>query len=210
MELVHERAIALVDDSGRRFEMLRVYAQPQTGGTYAGILEFLPADDGAVVRSARETTQSTADGVSYWATGLEPIYLEGALERAQRHPVEPVSPAAPATAAPGVGRRVVRIEVETVDPQLPLRVMGTRTLTRGLRRRIHDVGAVVYQGPTREGCYAFLVQFGSDNAAAVVANTLWNELRTAAGVFVEGARIVNGHAALKNALITVAPDRLAG
>ena len=206
MELVHERDIAITDDSGRLYNGIRVYALPQ-GTTWAGILEFLPADGSTPIRSARETTQSSPDGVAYWATGLEPIYFEGALDRAQRQPadVEPV-----AAAAATVGHRVARVEVETVDFQLPLRVMATRTLTRGLRRRIHDAGTIVYEGPCRDGCYAFLVRFGSDNAAAIVANVLWTELRAASGVFVEGTRIHNGHAALKQALISVSPERLAG
>jgi hypothetical protein len=204
MELVHERDIAMTDDSGRLYDGLRVYAVPQAGGTWAGILEFLPADGSDPIRSARETTQSTPDGVAYWATGLQPIYFEGAIERAQRQPVD----VEPGPAA--VGYRVARVEVETADFQLPLRVMATRTLTRGLRRRIHDAGTIVYEGPCRDGCYSFLVRFGSDNAAAIVANTLWTELRTASGVFVEGARIPNGHATLKQALIAVSPERLAG
>jgi len=206
MELVHERDISITDDTGRLYDCVRVYAQPQTGGTWAGILEFLPTDGGPAIRSARETTQSTSDGVVYWATGLEPIYFEGALARALRQPVEPVAPPSPVA----VGHRVARIEVETVDPQLPLRVMATRTLPRGFRRRINDVGTVVYEGPTQDGRYGFLVQFGADNSAAIVANVLWTELRAAGGVFVEGVRITNTHAALKNALIAAAPERLAG
>jgi hypothetical protein len=205
MELVHERDIAMTDDSGRLYDGLRVYAVPQAGGTWAGILEFLPADGSGPIRSARETTQSTPDAVAYWATGLQPIYFEGALERAQRQPVD-TEPAGATT----VGHRMARVEVETVDLQLPLRVMATRTLTRGLRRRIHDAGTVVYEGPCRDGCYAFLVRFGSDNAAAIVANVLWTELRTASSVFVEGARVAGGNAALKQALIAVSPERLAG
>jgi hypothetical protein len=206
MELVHEREIAITDDTGTAYDCVRVYAHAQPGGTWAGFLEFLPIDRGRPVRSGRETTQSTPDGVSYWATGLEPVYFEGALARALRQPVEVV----PAEATAAVGRRVARIEVESVDPQLPLRVMATRTLVRGFRRRIQDAGTVVYEGPTRDGCYAFLVQFGTDNAAAIVANVLWTELRDAAGVSVEGRRVTNNHAALKDALLAVTAERLAG
>jgi hypothetical protein len=35
-------------------------------------------------QTERETTQSSAEQVAYWASGLEPTYLEGALARAQR------------------------------------------------------------------------------------------------------------------------------
>jgi hypothetical protein len=36
---------------------------------------------GQRVVTDRETTQSSREAVAYWATGLEPIYLEGALKR---------------------------------------------------------------------------------------------------------------------------------
>src|SRR5262245_31463884 len=49
---------------------------------WQGWLEFLPADGGAAIRSNRETTQPNRQDTEYWATGLTPIYLEGALERA--------------------------------------------------------------------------------------------------------------------------------
>ena len=38
--------------------------------------------DGAAVRSGRETTQPNRQDTAYWATGLTPVYLEGALGRA--------------------------------------------------------------------------------------------------------------------------------
>src|SRR5438876_9614572 len=151
MELVHERQIAIIDDHGRAYACIRVFAYPQSGGTWGGMLEFLPADGGGAVRSGRETTQSSPDAVAYWATGLEPLYFEGALARALREPIA-VTPASGSAAA---GRRVARIEIESADPQLPLRVMVTRTLVRGFRRRIHDAGTLVYDGAPREGCYAF-------------------------------------------------------
>jgi hypothetical protein len=88
--------------------------------------------------------------------------------------------------------------------------MATRTLVRGFRRRIHNAGTIFYEGMTREGRYAFLVQFGTDNGAALIANHIWSEARNAARVRVEGHAIENTHAALKDALIAVAADRLAG
>ena len=42
-------------------------------------LEFTPVDGDPVLRSKRETTQPNR-GI-YWATGLTPVYLEGALQR---------------------------------------------------------------------------------------------------------------------------------
>jgi hypothetical protein len=52
-------------------------------GRWEGWLEFSDLDTGAVIRSARETTQPTRDDAMYWATGLTRVYLEGALTRAR-------------------------------------------------------------------------------------------------------------------------------
>jgi hypothetical protein len=35
-----------------------------------------------VRRTRRETTQPSQKALTYWARGIEPVYLEGALERA--------------------------------------------------------------------------------------------------------------------------------
>ena len=55
---------------------------PSNHGAWQGWLEFVPADGGPTVRSSRETTQPNREDLAYWATGLTPVYLEGALERA--------------------------------------------------------------------------------------------------------------------------------
>lgn len=39
--------------------------------------------------SELETTQSTLEGVAFWATGLQPIYFEGAFDRAYKRTVNP-------------------------------------------------------------------------------------------------------------------------
>ena len=51
-------------------------------GMWQGWLEFLPLESGEAVRSSRETTQPNRLDTEYWATGLTPVYLEGALDRA--------------------------------------------------------------------------------------------------------------------------------
>jgi len=66
---------------------------PNTDGKWEGWIEFLPADGGPAVRSSRETTQPNRKDTAYWATGLTPVYLEGALERALHPLVRPVVPA---------------------------------------------------------------------------------------------------------------------
>jgi hypothetical protein len=59
----------------------------ESGHTWQGWIEFIPLDRGATVRSGRETTQPNRDDLVYWATGLTPVYLQGALRRA----LQPVS-----------------------------------------------------------------------------------------------------------------------
>jgi len=53
----------------------------RTDGLWEGSIEFVPKE-GAPLRSPRETTQPNLTDLEYWATGLTPVYLEGALERA--------------------------------------------------------------------------------------------------------------------------------
>jgi hypothetical protein len=66
--------------------------QPDGLRLWEGWIEFVP-DRGAVVRSGRETTQPNLADLEYWATGLTPVYLEGALKRALAGPTRVVSPA---------------------------------------------------------------------------------------------------------------------
>jgi hypothetical protein len=79
--LVHERHVSLIGADGQPYSRVRVYAREMPGGTWEGWLEFL-TDGGEIVASDRETTQPKQEDVAYWATGLETVYLEGALRRA--------------------------------------------------------------------------------------------------------------------------------
>jgi hypothetical protein len=67
-------------------------AGPTDTGMWEGWIEFLPAGGGQPVQSGRETTQPNRTDAEYWASGLAPVYLEGALERA----LHPLSKGAPA------------------------------------------------------------------------------------------------------------------
>jgi hypothetical protein len=49
---------------------------------WEGWLEFLPRAGGDPVVGGVETTQPEREHLIYWATGLTPVYLEGALRRA--------------------------------------------------------------------------------------------------------------------------------
>lgn len=51
-------------------------------GLWEGWVEFEPVHGGPSVSTGRETTQPNRKDTVYWATGLTPVYLEGALIRA--------------------------------------------------------------------------------------------------------------------------------
>ena len=82
MELIHEHSAIVKTPDGERF-VPRTYAEQQPDGIWFGWLEFEPVDGGPVLRTSRETSQPSRSAVAYWAEGLEPLYFEGAFERAQ-------------------------------------------------------------------------------------------------------------------------------
>ena len=77
---------AIIRDESEREYIARACGRECEDGHWEGWLEFVPLDGGVVIRSARETTQPNRMDTEYWATGLTPIFLEGALRRA----LEPV------------------------------------------------------------------------------------------------------------------------
>lgn len=84
-EVFVEYAEPVISKSGRVF-MARACGAEMDASRWQGWIEFIPLDSGAVLRSGRETTQPNRTDTEYWATGLTPIYLEGALDRAL-HPL---------------------------------------------------------------------------------------------------------------------------
>ena len=53
-------------------------------GMWEGWIEFTENGSGAVFIGPVESRQPEREHLTYWATGLTPVYLEGALERAKR------------------------------------------------------------------------------------------------------------------------------
>jgi hypothetical protein len=208
-ELVHEREIALTGPDGTTYDRAMVYAEPNGRTTWAGFLEFVPAKGHRTVRTAHETTQSNIEGVAYWGTGLEPVYLEGALSRALHRlaaPARTTEKGAPLSAENGRG--VVHLRLETLDPSVPMRLMATRTLVPGQRRWMKEAGVIVYERMVRApdvgkpGAYDFVAQFGSENAAGLMANTLWNDLHgLGARLLVEKEEVALTNSAIKDALL---------
>ena len=84
-ELIHEHSATVTGNDGRRYRA-RTYGEQRRDGTWGGWIEFVAADATAASRTLRtgqETSQPDRKAVEYWAGGLEPVYLEGALSRAR-------------------------------------------------------------------------------------------------------------------------------
>jgi len=78
--LIQEFTTRVMTEDGRVYSA-RAYGRPR-GDDWIGWLVFV-ADDGHKITTDRETTQPDRRAVEYWASGLEPIYLDGALSRAR-------------------------------------------------------------------------------------------------------------------------------
>jgi hypothetical protein len=115
-EVFVEFAEPVVSKDGATY-IARACGGETDNGMWQGWLEFVPIDSGEPLRSGRETTQPNRQDTEYWATGLTPIYLEGALDRAlnpltkvpARPAPEPVfnAPAPDIAAAPPAGESVL-------------------------------------------------------------------------------------------------------
>jgi hypothetical protein len=84
-EVLIEYDTVLSADDGSRW-IAQACGRP--GATmWEGWVEFVPLDAGSrPQRSRRETTQPSRESLMYWATGLTPVYLKGALDRALEGP----------------------------------------------------------------------------------------------------------------------------
>jgi hypothetical protein len=78
--LVHRLSTALrLEDT---VYLAEVWGERRDDGLWEGWIEFVPSNGGPFLSTGRETSQSTLEALTYWATGLEPVYLHGALARA--------------------------------------------------------------------------------------------------------------------------------
>jgi hypothetical protein len=68
---------------GRQFRA-QACGRERDNGQWEAWLEFEDITTGEVLRTPRETTQPNYADAAYWATGLTPVYLEGALDRIMR------------------------------------------------------------------------------------------------------------------------------
>jgi hypothetical protein len=81
MERIHacQTLVKTTEDVVYRAE---IWGDQRQDGRWEGWLRFIPPDGRGILSTSRETTQPNRRALVYWATGLEPTYLEGAFERA--------------------------------------------------------------------------------------------------------------------------------
>jgi hypothetical protein len=83
-DLIHEHSAITRGTDGSEYRA-RIYGAEREDGTWTGWIQFVPADESKPsLATGQETSQPDRTAVEYWAGGLEPIYLEGALARARR------------------------------------------------------------------------------------------------------------------------------
>jgi hypothetical protein len=82
-ELIHEFLTQIADADGHVYDARAMGRQRPGRSVWEGWLEFSPVGGrGMIRRSQVETTQPNREALAYWASGVEPVYLEGALGRA--------------------------------------------------------------------------------------------------------------------------------
>jgi hypothetical protein len=81
-EVLLQYDTVLTADDGSRW-VARACGRPGQGTMWEGWIEFVPLEsESRPIRSRRESTQPSRESLVYWATGLTPVYLKGALDRA--------------------------------------------------------------------------------------------------------------------------------
>ena len=80
-ELIHESSARVTSREGESYRAL-VVGEQQPDGAWHGRIEFHPIGSGRARATGRETTQVSRGALEYWAAGLEPIYFDGAFDRA--------------------------------------------------------------------------------------------------------------------------------
>ena len=81
-EHIHTISKCVRGENGSEYEA-QVFGIRRDDGTWAGFIEFHQVDGGVVSHTGQETSQPSRKALDYWAGGLEPVYLQGALKRAR-------------------------------------------------------------------------------------------------------------------------------
>lgn len=82
-QMIQQYTQHLTDESNVTYTVC-AYGKSRPDGTWEGWIEFHPFDSTRpVLQTERETTQPDSMALAYWASGLEPVYFEGAFARAR-------------------------------------------------------------------------------------------------------------------------------
>jgi hypothetical protein len=116
-EVLVEYSDRVTSKDGRTF-IARACGAEMDDTRWQGWIEFIPVDGGSPVRSGRETTQPNRMDTEYWATGLTPVYLEGALDRALNPPTRatPTAPLPPLFDGPAPAGDRNRVRESVLNP----------------------------------------------------------------------------------------------
>lgn len=80
MLFLQARHISIESDG--TFWVPLVHGDQRADGLWEAWIAFQPLDERPSRVTGRETTQPNREAVAYWASGLEPVYFEGAFARA--------------------------------------------------------------------------------------------------------------------------------
>jgi hypothetical protein len=81
-KLVREHAIRFTGPNQVAYKV-RTYGEERQDGTWIAWIEFRPFRGSRILRTGRETTQPSWQALQYWVAGLEPVYFDGAFDRAR-------------------------------------------------------------------------------------------------------------------------------
>lgn len=79
-DLLHEYT-TLVGGTDEKAYVAQAWGHQRADGMWEGWFVFVPVEGGQARRTERETSQPNFDALVYWAGGIQPVYLEGALQR---------------------------------------------------------------------------------------------------------------------------------
>jgi hypothetical protein len=89
----------------------------------------------------------------------------------------------------------VSVDIQTVDPSVPVKLMGRRSFDPGSGRKIPG-GVLIFQSavfndePGEASLYRFVVQFGALHGAAAVGNWLFAQLHGSAAALALAGNVV--------------------
>lgn len=139
-EVLVEYTDVVISAEGHRYRA-RACGAETDHGTWHGWVEFVEEAGGGILRTGRETTQPNRADTVYWATGLTPVYLEGALGRAL-HPAAPAARHAPSPFHEPPAHRAPDTPRGTAAPEAVLNPFSVyRKGETLLRRQLHALSA---------------------------------------------------------------------